>query len=178
MKLLETYFSMVLGKRRKQWLSTGFVQFFYCINSYVSSHHSRCSTNAEPKADPLSKQFITYCSWVLGHGVNRFHLLQLLGVRYALCKEQNKTRNRLTWHKWKLVSAHLGVQQYLCCFYVFQDRALPLAVKTGNKNAELRLCNKLVELLVNLKAYEESLEYARASLMLSVSLGKTNFNYS
>ncbi|KAF1404729.1 S3TC1 protein, partial [Uria aalge] len=45
------------------------------------------------------------------------------------------------------------------------------AVKTGNKNTELRLCNKLVELLVNLKAYEESLEYARASLMLSVSLG-------
>ncbi|KFQ41067.1 SH3 domain and tetratricopeptide repeat-containing protein 1, partial [Mesitornis unicolor] len=53
----------------------------------------------------------------------------------------------------------------------YRDRALPLAVKTGNKNTELRLCNKLVELLVNLKAYEESLEYARASLTLSVSLG-------
>ncbi|KGL97678.1 SH3 domain and tetratricopeptide repeat-containing protein 1, partial [Charadrius vociferus] len=63
-----------------------------------------------------------------------------------------------TWEKEKAVT-----------FY--RDRALPLAVKTGNKNAELRLCNKLVELLVNLKAYEESLEYARASLMLSVSLG-------
>ncbi|KAM6266958.1 SH3 domain and tetratricopeptide repeat-containing protein 1 isoform 2-T2 [Spheniscus humboldti] len=59
-----------------------------------------------------------------------------------------------TWEKEKAVT-----------FY--RDRALPLAVKTGNKNTELRLCNKLVELLVNLKAYEESLEYARASLMLS-----------
>ncbi|KFQ87754.1 SH3 domain and tetratricopeptide repeat-containing protein 1, partial [Phoenicopterus ruber ruber] len=63
-----------------------------------------------------------------------------------------------TWEKEKAVT-----------FY--RDRALPLAVKTGNKNTELRLCNKLVELLVNLKAYEESLEYAKASLMLSVSLG-------
>ncbi|KFZ59346.1 SH3 domain and tetratricopeptide repeat-containing protein 1, partial [Antrostomus carolinensis] len=63
-----------------------------------------------------------------------------------------------TWEKEKAVT-----------FY--RDRALPLAVKTGNKNTELRLCNKLVELLVNLKAYEESLEYARASLMLSISLG-------
>lgn len=79
---------------------------------------------------------------------------------------------------WKPVSAQLGVQQYLSHFCVFQDRALPLAVKTGNKTTELRLCNKLVELLVNLKAYEESLEYARASLVLSVSLGKTNFHYS
>ncbi|KAM6346011.1 SH3 domain and tetratricopeptide repeat-containing protein 1 [Podargus strigoides] len=63
-----------------------------------------------------------------------------------------------TWEKEKAVT-----------FY--RDRALPLAVKTGNKTTELRLCNKLVELLVNLKAYEESLEYARTSLMLSVSLG-------
>ncbi|XP_009934678.2 SH3 domain and tetratricopeptide repeat-containing protein 1 isoform X1 [Opisthocomus hoazin] len=63
-----------------------------------------------------------------------------------------------TWEKEKAVT-----------FY--RDRALPLAVKTGNKNTELRLCNKLVELLMNLKVYEESLEYARVSLMLSVSLG-------
>lgn len=76
------------------------------------------------------------------------------------------------------IRANLGVQLYLSCCYAFQDRALPLAVQTGNKNTELRLCNKLVELLVNLKAYEESLEYARASLMLSVNLGKINFNYS
>ncbi|XP_010157296.1 PREDICTED: SH3 domain and tetratricopeptide repeat-containing protein 1 [Eurypyga helias] len=63
-----------------------------------------------------------------------------------------------TWEKEKAVT-----------FY--RDRALPLAVQTGNKNTELRLCNKLVELLVNLKSYEESLEYAKASLMLSVNLG-------
>uniref|UniRef100_A0A8D0F0E7 SH3 domain and tetratricopeptide repeats 1 n=1 Tax=Strix occidentalis caurina TaxID=311401 RepID=A0A8D0F0E7_STROC len=63
-----------------------------------------------------------------------------------------------TWEKEKAVT-----------FY--RDRALPLAIQTGNKTTELRLCNKLVELLVNLKAYEESLEYARASLMLSVNLG-------
>ncbi|KAM7053295.1 SH3 domain and tetratricopeptide repeat-containing protein 1 isoform 1-T1 [Acridotheres tristis] len=53
----------------------------------------------------------------------------------------------------------------------YRDRALPLAVQTGNKTTELRLCNKLVELLMNLKAYEESLEYARVALVLSVNLG-------
>lgn len=31
---------------------------------------------------------------------------------------------------------------------------------------------------MNLKAYEESLEYARAALVLSVKLGKNNFLYS
>ncbi|XP_060633980.2 SH3 domain and tetratricopeptide repeat-containing protein 1 isoform X1 [Anolis sagrei] len=53
----------------------------------------------------------------------------------------------------------------------YKDKALPLAIKTNNSNAELRLVNKLVELLLNLQAYEECLEYARASLMLSVHLG-------
>uniref|UniRef100_A0A7M4E525 SH3 domain and tetratricopeptide repeats 1 n=1 Tax=Crocodylus porosus TaxID=8502 RepID=A0A7M4E525_CROPO len=53
----------------------------------------------------------------------------------------------------------------------YRDRALPLAVKIGNKKAELRLCNKLVELLLRLKAYEEGLEYAKVSLSLSVNLG-------
>ncbi|XP_041343339.1 SH3 domain and tetratricopeptide repeat-containing protein 1 [Pyrgilauda ruficollis] len=63
-----------------------------------------------------------------------------------------------TWEKEKAVT-----------FY--RDRALPLAVQMGNKTTELRLCNKLVELLMNLKAYEESLEYARVALVLSVKLG-------
>ncbi|OWK59970.1 SH3 domain and tetratricopeptide repeat-containing protein 1 [Lonchura striata] len=63
-----------------------------------------------------------------------------------------------TWEKEKAVT-----------FY--RDRALPLALQTGNKTTELRLCNKLVELLMNLKAYEESLEYARVALILSVKLG-------
>ncbi|XP_062838134.1 SH3 domain and tetratricopeptide repeat-containing protein 1 isoform X1 [Anolis carolinensis] len=53
----------------------------------------------------------------------------------------------------------------------YKDKALPLAIKTKNSSAELRLVNKLVELLLNLQAYEECLEYARASLMLSVHLG-------
>ncbi|XP_006128298.2 SH3 domain and tetratricopeptide repeat-containing protein 1 isoform X1 [Pelodiscus sinensis] len=63
-----------------------------------------------------------------------------------------------TWEREKAVS-----------FY--RDRALPLAIKMGNKMAELRLCNKLVHLLLNLQDYENSLEYAQVSLMLSVNLG-------
>uniref|UniRef100_A0A8C0J3M9 SH3 domain and tetratricopeptide repeats 1 n=1 Tax=Chelonoidis abingdonii TaxID=106734 RepID=A0A8C0J3M9_CHEAB len=63
-----------------------------------------------------------------------------------------------TWEREKAVS-----------FY--RDRALPLATKTGNKKAELRLCNKLVQLLLNLQDYEDSLEYAQISLTLSVNLG-------
>ncbi|XP_074848527.1 SH3 domain and tetratricopeptide repeat-containing protein 1 isoform X2 [Carettochelys insculpta] len=63
-----------------------------------------------------------------------------------------------TWEREKAVS-----------FY--RDRALPLAIKTGSKMAELRLCNKLVQLLVNLQNYEDSLEYAQISLTLSVNLG-------
>ncbi|KAL8182758.1 UNVERIFIED_CONTAM: hypothetical protein K2H54_000263 [Gekko kuhli] len=53
----------------------------------------------------------------------------------------------------------------------YRDKALPLALKTQNRNAELRLCNKLVGLLLTLKAYEECLGYAQASLTLSVDLG-------
>lgn len=53
----------------------------------------------------------------------------------------------------------------------YRDRALPLVVKTGNRRAELKLCNKLVELLINLKAYDECLDYAKASLSLSITLG-------
>ncbi|XP_069488126.1 SH3 domain and tetratricopeptide repeat-containing protein 1 [Ambystoma mexicanum] len=53
----------------------------------------------------------------------------------------------------------------------YRDRALPLAVKIGNERAELKLCNKLVELLINLKAYEEALDYAKVSLALSVTMG-------
>uniref|UniRef100_A0A8D2Q1A1 SH3 domain and tetratricopeptide repeats 1 n=1 Tax=Varanus komodoensis TaxID=61221 RepID=A0A8D2Q1A1_VARKO len=49
--------------------------------------------------------------------------------------------------------------------------ALPIAVKTRNSCAELRLFNKLVGVLFALKAYEECLRYAQASLMLSVNLG-------
>ncbi|XP_053113456.1 SH3 domain and tetratricopeptide repeat-containing protein 1 isoform X2 [Hemicordylus capensis] len=53
----------------------------------------------------------------------------------------------------------------------YRDKALPLAIKMRNSSAELRLFNKLVGLLLTLEAYEECLEYAQASLVLSVDLG-------
>ncbi|KAL0970032.1 hypothetical protein UPYG_G00236190 [Umbra pygmaea] len=55
------------------------------------------------------------------------------------------------------------------CFY--RDRALPIAVKTSSLQARLRLSNKLVELLMNLKLYGEAVEYAQGALDLSVTLG-------
>ncbi|XP_038601866.1 SH3 domain and tetratricopeptide repeat-containing protein 1 isoform X2 [Tachyglossus aculeatus] len=53
----------------------------------------------------------------------------------------------------------------------YRDKALPLVVGIGDREAELRLCNKLVELLLSLKAHGECLEFAQTSLALSVSLG-------
>ncbi|XP_036902344.1 SH3 domain and tetratricopeptide repeat-containing protein 1 isoform X2 [Sturnira hondurensis] len=63
-----------------------------------------------------------------------------------------------TWEREKAVS-----------FY--RDRALPLAVTTGNQGAELRLCNKLVALLAELGTAQEGLEFAHVALALSISLG-------
>ncbi|XP_053778909.1 SH3 domain and tetratricopeptide repeat-containing protein 1 isoform X1 [Desmodus rotundus] len=63
-----------------------------------------------------------------------------------------------TWEREKAVS-----------FY--RERALPLAVTTGNQEAELRLCNKLVALLVELGTPQEGLEFAHVALALSISLG-------
>uniref|UniRef100_A0A8C9DFB5 SH3 domain and tetratricopeptide repeats 1 n=1 Tax=Prolemur simus TaxID=1328070 RepID=A0A8C9DFB5_PROSS len=63
-----------------------------------------------------------------------------------------------TWEREKAVS-----------FY--RDRALPLAVTTGNQEAELRLCNKLVALLAALEAPQEGLEFAHTALALSITLG-------
>ncbi|KAM9678850.1 SH3 domain and tetratricopeptide repeat-containing protein 1 isoform 1-T1 [Trichechus inunguis] len=53
----------------------------------------------------------------------------------------------------------------------YQDRALPLAVATGNQEAELRLCNKLVALLAELESPQEGLEFAHVALALSITLG-------
>ncbi|XP_066429430.1 SH3 domain and tetratricopeptide repeat-containing protein 1 isoform X2 [Eleutherodactylus coqui] len=53
----------------------------------------------------------------------------------------------------------------------YRDCALPLAVKTENVTAELRLCNKLAELLVSMENYQEALEHAKMALALSVNLG-------
>ncbi|XP_069833470.1 SH3 domain and tetratricopeptide repeat-containing protein 1 isoform X2 [Dendropsophus ebraccatus] len=52
----------------------------------------------------------------------------------------------------------------------YRDCAMPLAVKTENMVAELRLCNKLSELLMSTKNYEEALEHAKMALALSVNL--------
>ncbi|XP_075116445.1 SH3 domain and tetratricopeptide repeat-containing protein 1 [Leptodactylus fuscus] len=52
----------------------------------------------------------------------------------------------------------------------YRDCALPLAVKTENVAAELRLCNKLSEILISMKNYEEALEHAKMALALSVNL--------
>uniref|UniRef100_A0A6I8P3I9 SH3 domain and tetratricopeptide repeats 1 n=1 Tax=Ornithorhynchus anatinus TaxID=9258 RepID=A0A6I8P3I9_ORNAN len=53
----------------------------------------------------------------------------------------------------------------------YRDKALPLVIGIGDREAELRLCNKLVELLFALKAHGECLEFAQMSLALSVNLG-------
>ncbi|XP_011843218.1 PREDICTED: SH3 domain and tetratricopeptide repeat-containing protein 1-like [Mandrillus leucophaeus] len=53
----------------------------------------------------------------------------------------------------------------------YRDRALPLAVTTGNRKAELRLCNKLVALLSTLEEPQEGLEFAHMALALSITLG-------
>ncbi|KAK1175243.1 SH3 domain and tetratricopeptide repeat-containing protein 1 isoform X1 [Acipenser oxyrinchus oxyrinchus] len=51
----------------------------------------------------------------------------------------------------------------------YRDRALPLAIKTGALNIQLRLSNKLVELLLNLKAFGEAVEYAQTAMAISIS---------
>uniref|UniRef100_A0A8D2JI15 SH3 domain and tetratricopeptide repeats 1 n=1 Tax=Sciurus vulgaris TaxID=55149 RepID=A0A8D2JI15_SCIVU len=63
-----------------------------------------------------------------------------------------------TWEREKAVS-----------FY--RDRALPLAVTVGNREAKLRLCNKLAALLATLESSREGLEFAHEALALSIALG-------
>ncbi|MBN3300659.1 S3TC1 protein, partial [Amia calva] len=54
----------------------------------------------------------------------------------------------------------------------YRDRALPIAMKTGNVRAQLRLSNKLVELLMQMKLYGDAVEHAQAALAISISLGE------
>ncbi|XP_071402896.1 SH3 domain and tetratricopeptide repeat-containing protein 1 [Centroberyx affinis] len=56
------------------------------------------------------------------------------------------------------------------CFY--RDRALPIAVKSGSVRTRLRLCNKLVELMLSLKLYGEAVEFAQTALDISITLGE------
>ncbi|KAM6150282.1 SH3 domain and tetratricopeptide repeat-containing protein 1 [Erethizon dorsatum] len=53
----------------------------------------------------------------------------------------------------------------------YRDRALPLAITLGNREVELRLCNKLVALLAVLETPQEGLEFAHEALELSITLG-------
>ncbi|KAK1797129.1 hypothetical protein P4O66_008516 [Electrophorus voltai] len=54
------------------------------------------------------------------------------------------------------------------CFY--KDRALPIAVKTSSVHSQLRLCNKIAELLLQLGHYGEALEYSQTALNISINL--------
>lgn len=53
----------------------------------------------------------------------------------------------------------------------YRDRALPIATKTNSVRSRLRLCNKLTELMLNLKMFGDAVEYAQAALDISMSLG-------
>lgn len=59
------------------------------------------------------------------------------------------------------------------CALPSQDRALPISGRSGGGGgARLRLCNKLTQLMLSLKSYEEAVEFARTALDISVSQGK------
>lgn len=66
----------------------------------------------------------------------------------------------------------LGLWGSLTCRPRGQDRALPLAVTTGNQEVELRLCNKLVALLAELETPQDGLEFAHVALALSITRGE------
>lgn len=60
--------------------------------------------------------------------------------------------------------------RYLCGL-PSQDRALPISGRSSSVGTRLRLCNKLTELMLRLKLYEEAVEFAQTALDISVSLG-------
>ncbi|XP_074555213.1 SH3 domain and tetratricopeptide repeat-containing protein 1 [Halichoeres trimaculatus] len=53
----------------------------------------------------------------------------------------------------------------------YRDRALPIAVKSGGVVSQLRLCNKLTELMLALKMFEDAMEFAQTALDISITLG-------
>lgn len=53
-----------------------------------------------------------------------------------------------------------------------QDRALPIAAKSGAASSRLRLCNKLTEVMLNLQLYGEAVEFAYIALDISITLGR------
>uniref|UniRef100_A0A8C4ZCA8 SH3 domain and tetratricopeptide repeats 1 n=1 Tax=Gadus morhua TaxID=8049 RepID=A0A8C4ZCA8_GADMO len=54
------------------------------------------------------------------------------------------------------------------CFY--RDRALPIALKTGSEASRLRLCHKLVDLLLSLRRHDDAVEFAQTALDISITL--------
>uniref|UniRef100_H2RS50 SH3 domain and tetratricopeptide repeats 1 n=1 Tax=Takifugu rubripes TaxID=31033 RepID=H2RS50_TAKRU len=54
----------------------------------------------------------------------------------------------------------------------YRDRALPISGRSSSVGTRLRLCNKLTELMLRLKLYEEAVEFAQTALDISVSLGE------
>ena len=62
----------------------------------------------------------------------------------------------------------------VCVCFTMQDRALPIAVKSGSVRSRLRLCNKLTELMLSLKLHGEAVEFAQTALDISVALGTEN----
>lgn len=67
----------------------------------------------------------------------------------------------------------LSLKPVLCISVcsIMQDRALPIAVKSNNVHTRLRLCNKLTELMLNLKLYGQAVEFAQIALDISITLG-------
>ncbi|XP_034532944.1 SH3 domain and tetratricopeptide repeat-containing protein 1 [Notolabrus celidotus] len=53
----------------------------------------------------------------------------------------------------------------------YRDRALPIAAKSGSVGSRLRLCNKLTELMLCLKMFEEAVEFAQTALDISITQG-------
>ncbi|KAG9346946.1 hypothetical protein JZ751_005873 [Albula glossodonta] len=64
-----------------------------------------------------------------------------------------------------------GTQEREKAVSFYRDRALPIAVKTSNLSSQLRLCNKLAELLIQLKQHGDAVEFAQSALDISVKLG-------
>ncbi|KAK7910296.1 hypothetical protein WMY93_014980 [Mugilogobius chulae] len=54
----------------------------------------------------------------------------------------------------------------------YRDRALPISTKANSVHTRLRLCNKLTELMLNLKMFGEAVEFAQTALDISIALGE------
>ncbi|KAM9836543.1 SH3 domain and tetratricopeptide repeat-containing protein 1 [Aulostomus maculatus] len=54
---------------------------------------------------------------------------------------------------------------------LYRDQALPIAVMSGSVRTRLRLSNKLTELMLSLKLYQEAVEFAQTVIDISISLG-------